>query len=147
MLHTLITSSDIDQNHAHFSIPMTKLSSSISQNMVANFTLLVLPYIQRIFEVGSWPWTLARQVIMMISKSTESLGSELKRISVDRTVGPLGRLTFAYMLSLIRHPASQFFAQQGFHQISPETLLLDMRTLYRGSSQLAKAGRVLFESI
>ena len=62
------------------------------------------------FEVGSWPWTLAHQMMMVIIQRTESPGTELQRMSVDQTMGPLGRLEFGWALGLIGHPPSHFFA-------------------------------------
>ena len=143
VIHVLTSEASVEAPQ-RFMLPASTRSAS---EMMMSLVLTILQYTQALFETGSWPWTLSRQAMMVIVQRTETLGAELQRISVDPSVGPLGRLAFARALTLVGHQASQFFAQQGLQQLSRSSLTTDLALLYRGSGRIARAGRVFFTSL
>ena len=72
---------------------------------------------------------------------------ELRRLSRDESMGPLGHLALAYTLSAVKHPASVYFAKRGLKRVTAQALAQDLKHLYRGSGRFAEAGRLFFAAL
>ena len=130
--------------NAVFSIPMSRPSE---ENLMAGLVLAVFQNVQGLFEPGSWPSSLFRQALMVITQRTNAIGPELHRLSLDPNLGPLGHLAFSRALGVLGHPGARVFAKQGLDRVSNEGFIRDLSLLYRGTGKMAVAGRSIIEGI
>lgn len=118
---------------------------------------------QDLLEPGSWPWTLSRQVALLIVGEVESLQDNdftqhnnqrfgplshvVYRMINDQRFGPLGHLTLAYGLKLMGEYNYREVTRRGLQILSPESLSRDLALFYRGSGRLTLASRAFFTAL
>jgi len=122
-----------------FSIPMDETDMAIAQNnLLALFSGMIFRYCSEWFPKYSWPWTLARESVLVLASKGVYAEGELERLSRSEDTGPLGSLATAYLLGQVNPPAGRTFATRGLTRLSAADFQADCRLFLEGDSSLAR---------
>jgi hypothetical protein len=128
-----------DPTEPVFAIPLDATDVAIAQNnLLALFSGVVFRYCSEWFPKYSWPWTLARESVLVLASKGVYAEGELERLSRSEDTGPVGSLATAYLLGQINPAAGRTFATRGLTRLSATDFKADCRLLLEGDSALAK---------
>ena len=123
-----------------FAIPLDETDIAIARNnLLALFSGVIFRYGNELFPKYSWPWTLARESVLVLASKGVFAEGELERLSRSEDTGPLGSLATAYLLGQINPPAGRTFATRGLTRLSATDFKADCRLILEGDSGLARA--------
>lgn len=101
---------------------------------IASVATFAFPHTNDLFDHGSWPWTLSRQILLMYAQHPESFEPELKRIVSDDRMGPVGFLAAAKFLQPYSPQTSTAFAGIGLGQLDARHFQIDVDAWTTGNS-------------
>jgi hypothetical protein len=111
-----------------------------------------VPLCDRVFARPSWPWTLARESMLVASGRGKHSRAEAARLYRSEETGPLGFLAIAYAYSHLDAPSARIFAKRGLERLDFDRFSNDCRALFAAPTDgrspmtaLAKALRMLDE--
>jgi hypothetical protein len=108
----------------------------------------VVPWCDFFFERGSWPWTMAREAMLVASGRAKHTDSEARRIYQSAEVGPVGFLVAASLYARANDGATaRLFAKRGLERLTLEAFGKDCRTLLQNGSAQAAALSAVVESV
>jgi hypothetical protein len=123
----------------NFVLPLDETDIAVAQNnLLALYSGLVFRYCNDWFPKYSWPWTLARESVLVLASKGAFVDAELERLARSEDTGPLGSLAVAYLLGQINPAAGRSFATRGLTRLSATDFKADCRLFFEGNSQLAK---------
>lgn len=115
-----------------FLIPPPRAQSG--GGFVASVAMFAFAHTNDLFEHGSWPWTLSRQILLMFAQHPESFEPELKRIVSDDRMGPVGFLAAAKFLQPYSPQTSTALAGIGLGQLDAQHFQVDIDAWTTGNS-------------
>jgi hypothetical protein len=129
-----------DPDEEVFAIPLDETDAAIAQNnLLALFSGMIFRYCSEWFPKYSWPWTLARESVLVLASKGVYAEGELERLSRSEETGPLGSLATAYLLGQVNPPAGRTFATRGLTRLSVADFKADCRLFLEGDTGLARA--------
>lgn len=103
------------------------------------FLRALVPYCDDLFPRQTWPWTMSRETILLISGWAKYTDLEARRTFNDPEVGPVGFFVGAKLYAMASDPASsRIFAKRGLERLTLEFFEKDCRTLFDGKSVQAR---------
>src|SRR5688572_18439041 len=116
------------QGDPHFEIPadLGKVARAVGP---LGFVAQGLPFVDHAFPRGSWPWTLARESLLVISGRGKHSKAEAGRIYRADDVGPVGFLAIAWAYSHLDPVSARIFAKRGLERMTFEYFTKDCQTL------------------
>jgi len=128
-----------DTNDNVFKLPMDETDLAVAQNsFLAMFSGLVFRYCNDWFPKYSWPWSLARESVLVLASKGVFVEGELDRLSRSEDTGPLGSLVTAYLVGKVNPSAGRAFATRGLTRLSVTDFNADCRLFLEGDSGLAR---------
>jgi hypothetical protein len=125
----------MDVGPEDFFLPMD-LSEAHPEGIYAALAGWGLMANDRMFERGSWPWTLGNCVWMLLVNQSDGVSPELQRVVDSGDAGPLGCLAGAELLRGINVEASRTFAKKGLADLSAQAFTKDVETLFKGNADM-----------
>lgn len=103
------------------------------------FLRALVPYCDDLFPRQTWPWTMSRETILLISGWAKYTDLEARRTFNDPEVGPVGFFAGAKLYAMASDPtSSRIFAKRGLERLTLEFFEKDCRTLFDGKSVQAR---------
>jgi hypothetical protein len=131
-----------------FSIPPDEAEAAASQNnLFGQCAGVLFRHCNEWFPKYSWPWTMARESVLVLANQGTYTETELTRILGSDSTGPVGRLAVAAALSRLGFPSAKAFAASGLTRLAAADFRTDCRLLLEGHSGLAKAVANLAEAL
>jgi hypothetical protein len=97
------------------------------------------------FPKYSWPWTMARESVLLLGSQGAYVDAELTRLINSEATGPLGCLALSAGLSRMGSPAAKEFATRGLTRLGVAGFRADYRLLFEGDTGLAKTAANMAE--
>ena len=107
--------------------------------------LYVLPATDAMFDRGSWPWTLTRQEVLLITGHNQWLPSEAQRIL--ESGGPLCHLMSAQFIGQYNKAAASNIARRGLAFMDAKDFHKDVHALVEGNGVVAQSLRRLAQRV
>jgi WD40 repeat protein/serine/threonine protein kinase len=123
----------LDESDSDFGLPR----DSDKSNPV-DFLLHILPMDDSLFEQGSWPWTLAREELLIATGRIQTLQAELDRVLNSNQTGPLGHLMAAYVVRPYAPRVTEVVARRGLAFLEPADFHKDVHALVEGDGVAAQ---------
>jgi hypothetical protein len=122
-----------------FAIPLDETDLAIARNnLLALYSGIVFRYCSEWFPKYSWPWTLARESVLVLASQGVYAEGELDRLSRSEDTGPIGSLVTASLLGRMNPAAGRTFATRGLTRLSVTDFKADCRLFLEGNSGLAE---------
>lgn len=103
------------------------------------FLRALVPYCDDLFPRQTWPWTMSRETILLVSGWARYTDLEARRTFNDPDVGPVGFFAGARLYAMASDPtSSRIFAKRGLERLTLEFFEKDCRTLFDGQSVQAR---------
>jgi hypothetical protein len=104
-----------------------------------------VPYCDFFFVRESWPWTVAREALLVSAGRAKYTDTEARRFFQSPDVGPIGFLVAANLYARVNDATTaRVFAKRGLERLTFEAFSRDCRTLLaNGSVQAAALSGVL----
>jgi hypothetical protein len=129
---------DRDQSWLDDSETDFRLPSDIARRNPLDALLSMLPVNDLLFERGSWPWTLAREEVLIVTGRIQTLQAELERVLNSNQAGPLGHLMAAYTVRPYAPRVTEFVARRGLEFLQPADFHKDVHALVEGDTIAAQ---------
>ncbi|MHC4996694.1 MAG: hypothetical protein ACYTGQ_16750, partial [Planctomycetota bacterium] len=130
-----------EKDQDKFEIP---IEPSEFTSMVMNMWLLFFgPQVDEAFERGTWPWTLSREMVMMMSGPNVYSQGEMWRLGEMEKIGPLGYLCIAKGMSYVNPMFSGAFARKGLTTMTLQRFQADCEVLLLSEGKAAPALRAM----
>jgi hypothetical protein len=109
---------------------------------------LAVPWTDRLSTRGSWPWTLTRETLLVLSGSAKYTHLEARRMMNSPDVGPVGFLAIARAYAAANDPVTaRIFAKRGLERLDLNFFHKDCQALFAGHAPQAKAFAALATSL
>jgi hypothetical protein len=114
--------------HDAFTIPRTLGEGPVT--LPGFVALFALPRVNDLFPRASWPWTVARELLLVTGGRPSQSAGEVTRVFDSPDTGPLGYLACAEALSRADAGGTAVvFAQRGLERLSAEDFARDWHAL------------------
>jgi hypothetical protein len=109
----------------------------------------LLPVVDCLWERGSWPWTLSREMLLVaLTQYDDRTHGESKRIALSPSTGPLGCLAIAHVSDSVGwDDLARYFAKLGLERLDAESFVRDCRALGGGESVLGECLSQVIQSL
>jgi hypothetical protein len=98
-----------------------------------------VPAVDRVTARGTWPWTVARESLLIASRRARHTHLEAGRLYRSADLGPLGCLAVARAYAAADDPASaRLFAKRGLERLTAEAFDRDCAALVEGRTAQAR---------
>lgn len=122
-----------------FSVPPDEVDVALGRNNIfALFSGIVFRHCNEWFPKYSWPWTMARESVLLLGSQGAYIDAELTRLINSESTGPLGCLALSAGLSRMGSPAAKEFATRGLTRLGAAGFKADYRLLFEGDTGLVK---------
>jgi hypothetical protein len=101
----------------------------VSRSSPLSSLTVVVPWCDRLFPRASWPWTLSRETLLLLSGQGKFARPEAARLYRSADTGPLGFLAIAYAYSHLDAQSARIFAKRGLERLDFEHFAKDCQTL------------------
>jgi hypothetical protein len=130
-----------DDEEETFSVPLSEPESleQANRTMTAMMAAWVFRHCHELFPPKSWPWTVARETVFVLTGKAKYTDLELQRLYESKEVGPIGYLTIAKLLAHIQSPAATAFAMRGLARLSGDDFRKDYRLVLEGQLPFAQS--------
>jgi hypothetical protein len=109
---------------------------------------LAVPWTDRLSTRGSWPWTLTRETLLVLSGSAKYTHLEARRMMNSPDVGPVGFLAIARAYAAADDPVTaRIFAKRGLERLDLNFFHKDCQALFAGHAPQAQAFAALATSL
>jgi hypothetical protein len=109
---------------------------------------LAVPWTDRLSNRGSWPWTLTREALLLLSGKARYTHLEARRMMSSPDLGPVGCLAIARAYAAASDPVTaRIFAKRGLERLNLDFYHRDCQALFAGHSPQAKAFAALATSL
>jgi hypothetical protein len=125
-----------EDTHKEFDIPID-FRSLRPQGLQGMLAMLVLPRVNDVFPRGSWPWTVSREMLLVLAGKPSESAAETSRIFTSPDTGPVGFLACAGLLSYADEKMAATFARRGLRRLTADDFAKDARALLGGESATA----------
>jgi hypothetical protein len=124
-----------------FTVPyeQTQSPGDAMRALIAGISAYLFQFAHDFLPAHSWPWTLTRETVFVVSGKGTFTERELQRIYESDDVGPLGYWTTAQLLRLTSSSAAQAFAARGLKRLSVEDFRKDCRLFLERESGLSQS--------
>ncbi len=106
----------------------------IANGPLGQIALLGIPWCNRVFVRGTWPWTFARESLNVLSGNTQYGNREVARLYGADDIGPIGYAAGAKLLTVVDPQLAKAFAQKGLESLTVESFQKDCRVLLLSDS-------------
>jgi hypothetical protein len=107
----------------------------------------VLPFIDNVFERGTWPWTVTRQALLTVAGSGKYNNTEIVRLYRGGEIGPIGYATAATLLTHVNPKTASVMAQEGLKHLEVDDLMKDYRVLMSDKGAIGAVSRDLLAGL
>ncbi len=107
--------------------------------------LAIAPFADFVFQRGSWPWTLTREISFLLGGQGGDFQREITRLYSNEAMGPVGHLIVAELFAKTGFaPVAGLFARQGLARLNAKSFREDCRYLLKdGSPWMTMLGQVM----
>jgi hypothetical protein len=131
---------DSTDDEEKFVIPDDRFPSGTTASAVMELAAYwALRFSDKLFPVGSWPWTLLRETALMFQGQSRYGGEALNEVYSSDETGPLGFLAGAELLKNLHPPSAQSFAARGLEELTSWDFGHDARLLFNGDGVVAES--------
>lgn len=99
------------------------------QGMLA---LYALPYVDDLFPRASWPWTVSREMLLVMGGRPSESAGEVSRVFESPATGPMGYAVSAALLARANSSTAGLFARRGLRRATPLHFAQDWDALIGG---------------
>jgi hypothetical protein len=103
-------------------------------------------YVNYVFEYGSWPWTISRQVMLALGGGSPDAQPEFVRVVNSEQTGPIGFIALATAMGASPTDA-QAMASIGLDRVSAEAFKHDFHVLFESQGIGPKALSNLLQAV
>lgn len=128
-----------------FFIPIDPRAAAAAEANPLALLAELVPWCDLFFARESWPWTLARDSILVTTGRARHTDTEARRVFQSPDVGPVGFLLAASLYARAGDNVTcRLFAKRGLERLTFDSFATDCRTLFgNGSAQAAALSAML----
>ena len=112
--------------------------SQTKKNPPASWTVMVLPYANKILPTPSWPQSLIRELVFALSGRTSRTEESIRTMLSDPASGPVANMASAYAFGFLSPQLRIEFARRGLSRLDRERFLWDCEPLFRDGTAFGR---------
>jgi hypothetical protein len=116
-------------------------------NGLQQYAMMGIPYLDVLFDRGTWPWTLARAKLLLFCQQTDTLQPELDRLLNTNRLGPVGFAVASKVFKPLSAQAATLLAQRGLGILEPDHFGVDIDEVVNGNQITAQSLRRAAEGL